>query len=176
MSAVTIISYIENFALKETLFLSTGAFLMITTFSYEIYHINHKPFEELGRIEISKDEIVIKDNLINNRIRLEDLEYLKLEINETCLDKYFRGLFNKRKDGDKNFIEIKQLNGTYFKFNTFIENAEKIKEIDDFINHSNRVELKLLRQGKVVKSLLELHYRDYPKEYFNTSGKRNYKN
>lgn len=176
MSAITIISYIEDLAFKDTIFIVTGSFIMITTFYYEIYSIQHKPFEELGRITLSKEDVIIHEKLINKRIRYEELEYLKLEINETSLDKHFRGSFNKKKDGDKNYIEIKQLDGTYFKFNTFIENAEKIKEIDDFVNLSNRGELKLIRQGKVVKSILELHYRDYPKEFYNTSGKRNYKN
>jgi len=176
MSAITIVSFIENFALKQFFFVVTGAFIMITTILYEIYHINHKPFVELGRIVISKEDLIIHENSIDIRIRFEDLEYLKFEINETSLDKYFRGLFNKKKDGDGNFIEIKQSNGNYFKFNTYIENVEQIKEIDDFVKNSNRIELKLVRQGKIVKSILDLHYKDYPKHYFNTSGKRYYKN
>lgn len=176
MSAITLISYIENVSLKQHFFIVTIVFTIITKLFYFFYYLNKKPFEELGKVVFSKDDIFIQENLINQRFRYEDLEYLKLEINQTSLDKNFKSDLNRKKDGDMNFIEIKQVDGTYFKFNAYIENAEKIKEIDDFVNNSHIEKLKLLRQGKVVKSILEWHYKDYPKERFNTSGKRYYKN
>jgi hypothetical protein len=176
MSIMTLISYIEGFEFKQNLFIITGGVISVFIFFGEIYYISHKPFLEQGKILFSDDELIIIEEAESQSIKFDNLEYLKFEINETSLDKYFRGLFNKKKDGDQNFIEVKQADGTYLKFNTYIENAEKIKEIDDFVLNSNREEIKLLRQGKVVKSILEFHYKDYPKQYFNTSGKRYYKN
>jgi hypothetical protein len=170
---ITFVSYIEKLQFRENLLLITFFLALTVHIIYDIYSITHRPFVEIGKISFSNNELFIYEGLSMQNIDFEEVEYLNFEINETSLDKYHKGLFNKKKNGYNNFIEIKKKDGFYIKYQTFIENVESIKVVEDFVNDSQRKVIKMVRNGKTVNSILSLHNLDYPKEYYNTSGKRN---
>lgn len=176
LCTLTLIAYIEDFPIKQLLLLATFGTFSITSFYAEIRSMHYKPFKEIGIIKIDEQNITVQVKAAFQTIPLKEINKIRLEVNETALDWYPKGLFNRKKHGTNNFIEVRKQDDQYFKWQIYIENAEKITEVDTFISKHPSESIQCYRKGRKVNSILDEHYKSYPKEHFQTSGNRMYKN
>lgn len=119
-------------------------------------------------IQLISEGIKIQIREIIEDYSLSELNSITFSINETSFDPYLKGLFNKRKNGMHNWIEIRTIDERYYKYQVYVDSGNEIEKLDAFLKELNDERIFVKRNGEKVKSIKEAHYRDYPLHYKDT--------
>lgn len=131
------------------------------------------------KIPIFDSSLELTDKVIRIQIvesileySLDELNSVTLSINETSFDPNPRGFINKRRSGKENWMEVRAVDGTYYKYKLYIDSADEIGKLDLFLAQLGEKKYVLKRGMKKVASIKKAHYDDIPLHYRETRRSR----
>lgn len=168
--AMTIILQIEKNPFKEVTFViamvvSIGVFV-VGDLSARAMKRKVPVYNSNLRVMHSGIQIQIEDN-VQDYI-FSELNSVTLEINETGFDPDPKGLVNQRRNGIENWVEIRTVDGEYYKYRIYVDSADEIERLDFFLEQVNEKKIVVKRSGEKVTSIKKAHYNDFPTHYKET--------